>query len=78
MAGSSGIPPKEGGLSSKEANPPPSLPLQGAREMEARGEMVERYRRWRRRELLWYRAKITLGLGAFVALAWMTILLFGE
>ena len=30
--------------------------------MEARGDIVVLYRRWRRRELLWYRAKFTLGL----------------
>ena len=41
-------------------------------------EMVELYRRWRRRELLWYRAKIVLGLGAFAVLIWMTIQFFGK
>ena len=41
-------------------------------------EIVEVYRRWRRRELVWYRAKIVLGLGGFATLAWMTILLFGK
>ncbi len=46
--------------------------------MEARGEMVERYRRWRRRELVWYRVKITLGLGTVAVLIWMTSQLFGK
>ncbi len=41
-------------------------------------EMVVLYRRWRRRQLLWYRAKIALGLGGFATLAWMTIQLFGK
>ncbi len=41
-------------------------------------EMVEVYRRWRRRQLLWYRVKITLGLGGFAVLIWMTIQLFGK
>ena len=41
-------------------------------------EIVEAYRRWRRRELLRYRAKIVLGLGGFAVLSWMTIQLFGK
>ncbi len=64
-------------MSSTEGDPPPSLPLQGAREMEARGDIAELYRCWRRRELIWYRAKIVLGLGAFAVLVWLTILHLG-
>ncbi len=36
------------------------------------------YRRWRRRELLRDLVKLVLGLGAFAALIWLTIVLFGE
>ena len=46
--------------------------------METSADIVELYRRWCRRELVWYRVKIALGLGAFATLARMTILLFGE
>lgn len=46
--------------------------------MEARGDIVVLYRRWRGRERLWYRLKIVFGLGAFATLAWMTIQLFGK
>ncbi len=46
--------------------------------MEARGDIVVLYRRWRRRELLWYRAKIVLGLGTVAVLIWMTSQLFGR
>ena len=41
-------------------------------------EMVEVYRRWRRRELLSQRAKLIGGLLAFMAFAWLTIQLFGK
>ena len=41
-------------------------------------EIVEVYRRWRRRELLWFRVKFALGLGAFAVLVWMTFQLFGK
>ncbi len=41
-------------------------------------EIVEVYRRWRRRQLSWYRVKIALGLGGFTVLTWMTIQLFGK
>lgn len=40
--------------------------------------LEELYRRWRRRELLRDRVKVVLGLGAFAALIWLTIVLFGE
>ncbi len=40
--------------------------------------LEELYRRWRRRELLRDRVKIVLELGAFAALIWLTIVLFGE
>ena len=40
--------------------------------------LEELYRRWRRRELLRDRVKVVLGLGAFAALIWMTIQLFGK
>ncbi len=46
--------------------------------MEARGDIVVLYRRWRRRELVWDRVKIALGLGGFAVLTWMTIQLFGK
>lgn len=41
-------------------------------------EIVEVYRRWRRRELVWYRVRIALGLGTVAVLIWMTIQLFGK
>ena len=45
---------------------------------ETRHALEELYRRWRRRELLRDRVKVVLGLGAFAALIWMTIQLFGK
>ncbi len=46
--------------------------------METSHAPEELYRRWRRRELLRDRVKVVLGLGAFAALIWLTIVLFGE
>ncbi len=46
--------------------------------MEANGDIREIHHRWRHRELLWYRAKIIGGLLTFVALVWLTIVVFGK
>lgn len=53
--------------------------IYGERETtETSHALEELYRRWRRRELLRDRVKIVLELGAFAALIWLTIVLFGE
>ncbi len=46
--------------------------------MEANADIREIHHRWRRRELLWYRAKIIGGLLTLMALAWLTIVVFGK
>ena len=46
--------------------------------MEVNADIREIHHRWRRRELLYYRAKIIGGLLTFVALVWLTIVLFGK
>ncbi len=46
--------------------------------MEVNADIREIHHRWRRRELLCYRAKIIGGLLTFVALVWLTIVVFGK
>ena len=46
--------------------------------MKVNADIREIHHRWRRRELLYYRAKIIGGLLTFVALVWLTIVFFGK